>query len=88
MSGFEHVIVLSSLCYTNLLKEIIFYSKSYFKRLNCKPYLDYPLIKLQWNLWKTSENRLYVVIEKIICNQKNNICEHVCKLKTGNNETV
>lgn len=66
MSGFEHVIVLRSLCYTNLLKEIIFYikSRSYFKRLNYKPYLDYPLIKLQWNLWTTSENRLYVVIEK------------------------
>lgn len=69
MSGFEHVNVLCSLCYTYLLKEIMCYSKSYFKRLNCKPYLDYPLIKLQWNLWKTSENRLYVVIEKIICNQ-------------------
>lgn len=88
MSGFEHVIVLCSLCYTNILKEIIFYSKSYFKRLNCKPYLDYPLIKLLWNLWKTSENRLYVVIEKIICNQNKQYCEHVCKLKTGNNETV
>lgn len=68
MFGFEYVIVLCLFCYINFLKEIIFYSKFYFKRLNCKLYFDYLLIKLLWNLWKILENRLYVVIEKIICN--------------------
>lgn len=46
MFGFEYVIVLCLFCYINFLKEIIFYSKFYFKRLNCKLYFDYLLIKL------------------------------------------
>lgn len=46
MFGFEYVNVLCLFCYIYFLKEIMCYSKFYFKRLNCKLYFDYLLIKL------------------------------------------